>query len=129
MSPTGCASKNRRPAMPDDERMFAQLMEEGASRDPAEKPAPQAKLVPKRDNTLPRDLEDIGSAGYTSHSYRLTEVELRWLRRFSLQLSERLDRTVSHNTLIRLLLRLGDAEWSSNPNKNRLLDLLSRLKG
>lgn len=115
--------------MPDDERMFAQLMEDGAGPAPAEKPASEAKPVPKRDYVLPRDLEDIGSAGYTSHSYRLTEVELRGLRRFSLQLSERMDRTVSHNTLIRLLLRLGDAEWSSNPNKNRLLDLLLRLKG
>ena len=115
--------------MPDDERMFAQLMEDRPSPAPDDKPAGEAKPVPKKDYTLPRELEDIGSAGYTSHSYRLTEVELRWLRRFSLQLSERLDRTVSHNTLIRLLLRLGDAEWTSNPNKNRLLDLLSRLKG
>lgn len=113
--------------MPDD-RMFAQLMEETVPERPEQR-IPKPKPAPPKDNALPHDLEDLGSVGYTSHSYRLTESELRWLRRFSMQLSERLDRTVSHNTLIRLLLRLGDAEWSSNPDKNRLLDLLSRLKG
>lgn len=115
-----------------DDRMFAQLMEE----EPAKNPVPRSAqpIQPPREKrdaaepSLLEELEDLGAVGYTSHSYRLTETELRWLRRFSMHLSERLDQTVSHNTLIRLLLRVANQEWQQNPDHNRLLDLLSQLK-
>ncbi len=112
--------------------MFTELMEASSSR---EQPRRKAKRVTPPlaapsppDDRLPRELEDLSSVGYNSHSYRLTESEVRWLRRFCLRASERLDRTISHNTLFRVLLRLADDEWNSSPDKNRLLDSFSRLK-
>jgi hypothetical protein len=121
--------------MPDDERMFAQLMEDKPHEPQPAKPELPAK--PERharpdplpaDPILPADLEDLSGAGYTSHSYRLTEAELKWLRRFCLRLSEHRDQTVSHNTFVRLLLRLAQDEWDKDPKDNHLLQLLSRLK-
>lgn len=116
----------------DDSRMFAQLMEDKqqpAPPVPLTKPQPPSTPDPlPADPVLPRGLEDLSDAGYTSHSYRLTEAELRWLRRFCLRLSEQRDQTVSHNTFVRLLLRLAQAEWDKNPKNNHLLKLLSELK-
>ncbi len=119
----------------DDSRMFAQLMEDKPDeprpikqkivREPEEPITPVPAPV---DPVLPRALEDLSDAGYTSHSYRLTESELKWLRRFCLRLSEHRDQTVSHNTFVRLLLRLAQEEWNKNPNDNHLLKLLSQLK-
>lgn len=88
-----------------------------------EKPSP-----PPPDDPILGELEDLSEAGYNSHSFRFTESELRWLRRFSLRLSETLDRQISRNTLVRCLLRIGQKEWNRNPESNRLRDLLSRLK-
>jgi len=116
----------------DDKRMFSQLMEEQPT-----VPAPEPRSQPPKTRPteaiepaplLPPELEDLSDVGYTSHSYRLTEAELRWLRRFCIRLSERLDRTVSHNTLIRLLLRIGASEWERDPQDNRLTKLLRQLK-
>lgn len=115
-----------------DDRMFAELM---ATKDePASPPpplTPKAKKVePERadDIVLPAHLESLGDVGYTTHSYRVTEAELRWLRRFTLRLSERLDRRISHNTLIRVLLRIADGEWRRSPDKNPLLEELFNIK-
>ena len=112
--------------------MFTELMEaadkkpeqQQPQRPEATKPAPP----PKDDGLLPGDLQDLSDAGYNSHSYRFTEAENRWIRRFCLRASELLDRKVSHNTLIRVLLRLADQEWTTDPDRNRLRDLLSKIK-
>ncbi len=117
--------------MPDD-AMFSQLMAESERPpEPAkeERPPVERRTPPSAnrvDDLLPDRLEDLGEAGYTSHSYRLTEAELKWLRRFALRLSEHTDRSISHNTLIRALLRLADEEWRKNPEKNRLFTILDR---
>ncbi len=118
-----------------DDRMFAQLMETQAADEPASHPklAPPAPTEPKaskpRDELkLPDELENIGDAGYTSHSYRLTDAEVRWLRRFCFKLSEQMDRTVSQNELIRTLFRLADEDWRAKPDANRILDQLSQHK-
>lgn len=118
--------------MTDDERMFAQLMKPSPDHPELEKPPPKAgysrlarrERQKEQSETLESLLEDLSAAGYTSHSYRFTERELRWLRRFCMRLSEMLDRPVSHNTLIRLLFRLADGEWRSNPDNNKLRTLL-----
>jgi hypothetical protein len=118
--------------------MFTELMEASeprkavaapSKRQPA-KPSPPPPPAPPRqpDDLLPGDLEDLSTAGYNSHSYRFTEAEIRWLRRFCLRASERLDRQISHNTLIRVLLRLADDEWRGNPRSNRILQMLGRLR-
>lgn len=112
--------------------MFTELME--AADKKREQPKPEAQQLPKAappppdDGLLPGDLQDLSEAGYNSHSYRFTEAENRWIRRFCLRASEQLDRKVSHNTLIRVLLRLADQEWSTDPDRNRLRDLLSKIK-
>ena len=111
--------------------MFTELME--ATKATGRAPRGQAEGRPPKktatqDSALSATLEDLSCAGYTSHSYRFTNAELRWLRRFCLRASERLDRQVSHNTLLRLLFRLADQEWNTNPRENRLLDLLSHLR-
>jgi hypothetical protein len=66
--------------------------------------------------------------GYTSHSYRFTDEELQWLEQFCLQAGAKLGRRVHHNTLMRILLRLADEEWQTNPDSNRLFDHLSKIK-
>jgi len=110
--------------------MFTELMEASAPKErPPRKEARSEKPKPALpDDLLPTELEDLSQAGYTSHSYRFTEAELRWLRRLCLRASERLDRQISHNTLVRVLLRLAEKEWKANPDDNRLLDLLTRIK-
>lgn len=117
-----------------DDRMFAQLMETqpeppAGPRKTAQPEPSKAKPPELKDELkLPDQLENIGEAGYTSHSYRLTDAEVRWLRRFCFKLSERMDRTVSQNELIRTLFRLADEDWRSKPDDNRLLDQLSQHK-
>jgi hypothetical protein len=118
-----------------DDRMFAQLMETQPE-DGAEVPKPSRSAHAKPSKTptatselrLPDELENIGEAGYTSHSYRLTDAEVRWLRRFCFRLSEQMDRTVSQNELIRTLFRIADEDWRAKPGDNRLLDQLSQHK-
>jgi len=110
--------------------MFTELMEasdsQGRPRRQSRSATPPSVPAPSPDDRLPRELERMRV--HSSHSYRFTEAELRWLRRFCLHASERLDRRISHNTLFRVLLRLADDEWSKNPEKNRLLDFLSRIQ-
>ena len=114
--------------------MFTQLMEAAESERKVKKPAadqdqePTPRPTMTANELLPPGLEDLSQVGYNSHSYRFTDSEIRWLRRFSLRLSENLDRHISHNTLIRLLLRLADQEWKSDPSANRLFELLSQIK-
>jgi hypothetical protein len=110
-----------------DDRMFGQLMETQAEKpkDPIPAPSPKQPAKPKDELRLPEAFEDIGR-GYTAHSYRLTDAEVTWLRRFCLKLSEEMDRTVTQNELIRSLFRLADQEWRRKPEGNRILDELSR---
>jgi hypothetical protein len=115
--------------------MFTQLMEAAENERKVKKPQTDQDQEPHKprptkttDDLLPPALEDLSQVGYNSHSYRFTDSEIRWLRRFSLRISENLDRHISHNTLIRLLLRLADQEWKSDPSSNRLFDLLSQIK-
>ena len=77
---------------------------------------------------LPLELEDPRDTGSKSHSYRFTINEIHWLRRFCDHLSVELDRDVSHNTLVRLLLRLALAEWEENPDSNRLRHLIVKAR-
>jgi len=102
----------------------AEAKDEPIRREPASSPASKR---PAGDDLLPSRLEDLSEVGYNSHSYRFTDGEIRWLRRFCLRLSETLDRPVAHNTLIRTLFRLADSEWRASPDANRILDLLTEL--
>jgi hypothetical protein len=110
--------------------MFTELMEasDKKQKPPVEQEARVASPTPPPTDLLPDSLEDLSTVGYNSHSYRFTETEIRWMRRFSLRASELLDRKISHNSLVRVLLRLADQEWKTDPDRNRLRDILSKLK-
>ena len=88
---------------------------------------PQAKTEPFKSD-LPHELDDLSQVGYRSHSFRFTTAESRWLSSECLQLSAQLDRPITHNTLIRVLLRVADDAMKNNPAKNDLLDKLLRIK-
>lgn len=107
-----------------DEPMFAKLMNDEKQRPMSPSKSDGAEVEPPPAGALP----DLSEAGYTSHSYRFTAEELRWLRRFCARLSADLDRPVTHNTFMRLLLRLAHQEWHEDPNNNRLRDLVLTLK-
>lgn len=130
--------------MSDAKGMFSELMD--VSKNEAKPPvvAPQAvpplpadhqspaplPALPRRSvkETLSDELQNLSEAGYTSHSYRFTESELRWMRRFCLRTADELDTPLSHNTFIRVLFRLADLEWKTDPRDNQLRRLLSSLK-
>lgn len=113
-----------------DKGMFTELMEASSDeeRTPRGKSREETKNSSPPGDLLPGNLEDLSEAGYTAHTYRFTDAEMRWLRWFCLRASEQLDKKITHNSLIRTLMRLASNEWASKPSKNRLRDLLSRLK-
>ena len=109
--------------MSEKEGTYAALMEmQEAKSDEA------TKRTAGLSHELSPELDDLTETGYRSHSYRFTTAESRWLRHRCLQLSVQLDRTVTHNELVRVLLRIADDAMKANPEKNDLLDRLSRIK-
>lgn len=88
---------------------------------------PQARNEPLK-SQLPHELDDLSEVGYRSHSFRFTTAESRWLSSECLQLSAQLDRPITHNTLIRVLLRVADDAMKNNPDKNDLLDKLLSIR-
>ena len=71
--------------------------------------------------------EDLATTPYISQNYRFTEDELKWLRKQSYNLSDRLGGKVSQNTVLRVALQfLRDA--CSNGKRNPLFEIVSRLK-
>jgi len=96
------------------------------TREPASQGPPHEPELNKP--ALPRELENVARVGYVSHSFRLTTAEKVWLDSFCFQLSARLDRRVTHNNLVRVLLRLADDLMRRRPNNNELLDKLLEIK-
>ena len=77
---------------------------------------------------LSRELENVSRVGYVSHSFRLTTAEKDWLDSFCIRLSAKIDRQITHNTLVRVLLRVADDTMRKRPEKNDLLDKLLQIK-
>jgi hypothetical protein len=96
------------------------------TREPASVRPPHEPEVKKPE--LPRELENVARVGYVSHSFRLTTAEKVWLDSFCFQLSARLDRRVTHNNLVRILMRLADNLMRRRPDNNELLDKLLEIK-
>src|SRR5262245_31048297 len=96
--------------------MFTELMEP-SNEQPEQSRPPKARSGqpqapdPAADH-LPPELANPSRPGYNAHSYRFSAAEIRWLRRFSVRASEVLDRNISRNSMIRVLLRLAEAEWN-----------------
>jgi len=96
---------------------------------PSTDPAPQARPRAAKQEAEHTELsEDLSTTPYISQNYRFTEDELRWLRRQSYTLSERLGMKVSQNTILRIALqRLRDL-YTQNPKDNPLVETISKLK-
>jgi len=119
--------------MSENDGTFSKLMEiaeatPSASRPPtpprrAQPSQPQASPVPAAEPS-----EDLSTTPYISQNYRFTEDELRWLRRQSLNLSERLGSKVSQNTILRVALQVLRELYTKSPKSNPLLETLNKLK-
>jgi hypothetical protein len=112
--------------------MFTELME-AADKKPEEPKVPQPRVnkpsQPKDPRPqLPPEIENVSRVGYVSHSFRLTTSEKEWLDSFCFQLSAQLDRKVTHNNLVRVLLRIADTTMKTRPDGNELLDRLLQIK-
>ncbi len=110
--------------MKEAEGTYSQLVEVARDK-PASRFTPKAK--PERHESEP-DNDDLSTVPYISQNYRFTEDELRWLRRQSLNLTERLGSKVSQNTILRFALQFLREAYTKSPKDNPLLDALSKLK-
>lgn len=109
---------------------YSELVELSRQETPAraERPAVAGKPKATPVDAVVSENEDLATTPYISQNYRFTEDELRWLRRQSLNLSERLGTKVSQNTILRVALqRLRDL-YTQNPKANPLLEALAKLK-
>ncbi len=101
--------------------------EKQPTQEPPKTPRPSDKTPPAKPQTGTEPKEDLATTPYISQNYRFTEDELKWLRKQSYSLSERLGSKVSQNTILRLALQfLRDA--CSNNRRNPLLEIVSRLR-
>jgi hypothetical protein len=109
---------------------YSELVELSQQREqPKPKPRAPKPDEPKREAfTTPSSEEDLATTPYISQNYRFTEDELRWLRRQSLNLSERLGTKISQNTILRVALQRLRELYSHNPKANPLLEALEKLK-
>jgi hypothetical protein len=112
--------------MTDSEGTYSQLVDIAEKKGkPKKSPAP-ARSEKSPPNEQPR--EDLTTTPYISQNYRFTEDELRWLRRQSYNLTERLGGKVSQNTILRVALRLLRDACTRNPKRNPLVEAVSELK-
>jgi hypothetical protein len=112
--------------MTDSEGTYARLVEIAEKKGkPQQPPAP-----PASEKSLPieQPREDLTTTPYISQNYRFTDDELRWLRRQSYNLTERIGTKVSQNTILRVALRLLRDAFTKNPKRNPLVDAVSQLK-
>lgn len=112
--------------MTDSEGTYTQLVEISQK-----KRKPQEQSSPTRNEKSPppeQPREDLATTPYISQNYRFTEDELRWLRRQSYNLTERIGSKVSQNTILRVALRLLRDACTKNPKRNPLVEAVSQLK-
>lgn len=118
--------------MTTDGGTYASLVELQGKRAPKKTGEPASQRPPNepiaKKPELPRELENIARVGYVSHSFRLTTAEKEWLDSFCFRLSAQLDRKVTHNALVRVLLRIADTTMKKKPHENELLDRLLEIK-
>ena len=112
--------------MTDSEGTYSQLVEIAEKKGKPHKPP----ALPRIEKNPPTEQshEDLTTTPYISQNYRFTEEELRWLRRQSYNLTERLGSKVSQNTILRVALRLLRDACTKNPKRNPLVDAVSQLK-
>lgn len=113
--------------MAEVEGTYSKLVE--IEQEQGKRPVPKAPSLPHAEpqQTSDESREDLATTPYISQNYRFTDDELKWLRKQSYNLTERLGGKVSQNTILRVALQfLRDA--CSNSKRNPLLEIVSRLK-
>lgn len=111
--------------MSDAEGTYTQLVE--LSQEKAQTPVAPAPPKP-RSESAPETPEDLSTTPYISQNYRFTDEELRWLRRQSFSLTERMGWKVSQNTILRVALQLLRELYAKSPKDNPLLEALGKIK-
>lgn len=111
--------------MSEAEGTYTQLVE--LSQEKAQTPVSPSPPKPKSES-IPETPEDLSTTPYISQNYRFTEEELRWLRRQSFSLTERMGWKVSQNTILRVALQLLRDLYAKSPKDNPLLEALGKLK-
>jgi len=119
--------------MSENDGTFSKLMEIAETTPSASRPpTPPRQAQPSQPQASPAPTanpsEDLNTTPYISQNYRFTEDELRWLRRQSLNLSERLGSKVSQNTILRVALQVLRELYTKSPKSNPLLEALNKLK-
>ena len=105
---------------------YSQLMDLSQEKPPAAAKTPPPR--PKPVEPVAETGEDLSTTPYISQNYRFTEEELRWLRRQSFSLTERMGWKVSQNTILRVALQLLRDLYGQSPKDNPLLEALGKLK-
>lgn len=112
--------------MSEAEGTYSQLVELSQEKAPAPAKIPLPR--PKLDEPGAETAEDISTTPYISQNYRFTEDELRWLRRQSFSLTDRMGWKVSQNTILRVALQLLRELYAKSPKDNPLLEALGKIK-
>ncbi len=117
--------------MAEEEGTYSQLVEIAQKKEPETKaitpPRPRSR-APNKPAPAEAPAEDLSTTPYISQNYRFTEDELRWIRRQSYNLTEKLGAKVSQNTVLRIALQFLRDACAKNPKNNPLMETASRLK-
>lgn len=113
--------------MTDAEGTYSKLVEIASQR--PKPPRSPADAQPSRQpSPVEQPKEDLSTTPYISQNYRFTDDELRWIRKQSYNLTEKLGAKVSQNTVLRIALQFLRDACAKNPKDNPLVETASRLK-
>jgi len=113
--------------MTDAEGTYSKLVEIAGQRPkPTRSPADAERAA--QTSAAGQPAEDLSTTPYISQNYRFTDDELRWIRKQSYNLTEKLGAKVSQNTVLRIALQFLRDACAQNPKDNPLVETASRLK-
>ena len=117
--------------MTDPEGTYSKLVEIAQKKAPDKEAPPTPRALPaqvEKPAPVEGPGEDLNTTPYISQNYRFTEDELRWIRKQSYNLTEKLGAKVSQNTVLRIALQFLRDACAKNPKDNPLVETASRLK-
>lgn len=106
---------------------YAKLADMAKKQETSKKP-PTFTARPKPEPSSSERIEDLYITPYISQTFRLTEDELRWVRKQAFIQTEKLGEKVTQNMIVRIALRSLREACAENPKENPLLESLSRRK-
>lgn len=113
--------------MTDAEGTYSKLVEIAGQRPRPTRSSAAAQQTAQKP-TVEQPGEDLSTTPYISQNYRFTDDELRWIRKQSYNLTEKLGAKVSQNTVLRISLQFLRDACTKNPKNNPLVEMASRLK-